>query len=290
MATALAECADCVRPAVAVAWDPLPASVDLVPGSAVLLGAAFSTSLEGGPPEGLGDAAVSHLHAAHADGAAALMRQHQRGWAVQWSGGVEVQGNATVARAANASLYYIRSSVREDWPYSLSPGGLSTDAYHGHRCGTRLTRAGGGLYPSTHPYTHTHTRPFSSRPSFWDCETWMLPAVMAFQPGVARSLLRYREQRVAEAEAKASCAWKQCCVGFASLARLVRHSPRALPAMRYKGALFPWESAFSGVEVTPAHHGNLEAEYEQVRGRRRQRPAPSGEAGVARQGLGRPPL
>lgn len=150
METALAECPACVRPSVAIAWDPVPASVQLSPGSGVLLGAALVTSLEGDAPGSLADAAVTRLHAAHTEGAASLLLQHVSGWAAQWRGGVEVEGNATVARAANASLYYLRSSVREDWPYSLSPGGLSTDAYHGHRCGGRQSV---GLQRATHSTT-----------------------------------------------------------------------------------------------------------------------------------------
>ena len=48
-----------------------------------------------------------------------------------WTSGFEVD-RLDVAIAANVSLYAIMSSVRSDRPYSLSPGGLGSDAYEGH--------------------------------------------------------------------------------------------------------------------------------------------------------------
>lgn len=37
-----------------------------------------------------------------------------------------------MAAATNASYYYILSSVRSDWPYAPTPGGIATDGYNGH--------------------------------------------------------------------------------------------------------------------------------------------------------------
>jgi hypothetical protein len=44
----------------------------------------------------------------------------------------KVAGNLTIASTINASLYYILSATRADWPYGLSPGGIARDAYEGH--------------------------------------------------------------------------------------------------------------------------------------------------------------
>ena len=37
---------------------------------------------------------------------------------------VVTEGDLALARAANAGLYFIRTSIRPDWDYGLSPGGL----------------------------------------------------------------------------------------------------------------------------------------------------------------------
>ncbi len=62
---------------------------------------------------------------------------------------------------------------------------------------------------------------------FWDTESFMLPFFSFTQPDVARNLLAYRFHRLPGARAKAA-------------------------AGGFTGAQFPWESAGSGAEVTPA--------------------------------------
>lgn len=61
---------------------------------------------------------------------------------------------------------------------------------------------------------------------FWDTELWMLPALLVLHPEMARSLVEYRYQRLEAAKRNA-----------------FSHG--------YKGAMFPWESAETGVEETP---------------------------------------
>lgn len=63
---------------------------------------------------------------------------------------------------------------------------------------------------------------------FWDTEIFLLPLHLFTEPGIARQLLRYRYLNLEQARAKAS-----------------RNG--------YEGALFPWESAFSGEEETPEY-------------------------------------
>jgi trehalose/maltose hydrolase-like predicted phosphorylase len=61
---------------------------------------------------------------------------------------------------------------------------------------------------------------------FWDTESWMYPALLVMQPALAKSLVEYRFQRLAAARRNA-----------------FSHG--------YRGAMFPWESAGTGVEETP---------------------------------------
>ena len=61
---------------------------------------------------------------------------------------------------------------------------------------------------------------------FWDSDLWMFPALLVLHPDIARSLVEYRFRRLEAA----------------------RHNAFA---HGYQGAMYPWESADSGVEETP---------------------------------------
>jgi protein-glucosylgalactosylhydroxylysine glucosidase len=61
---------------------------------------------------------------------------------------------------------------------------------------------------------------------FWDADLWMFPALLVLHPEMARSMIEYRYERLDAARKNA-----------------FSHG--------YKGAMFPWESAASGVEETP---------------------------------------
>ena len=61
---------------------------------------------------------------------------------------------------------------------------------------------------------------------FWDTELWMFPAMLVLHPEIAKSMLEYRYQRLEAAKRNA----------FAN---------------GFKGAMYPWESAETGVEETP---------------------------------------
>ena len=59
--------------------------------------------------------------------AESLFSEHTAAWAARWNNGhIEVDGDLGLAQAINSSLYYIRSSTRDDWPYGLSPGAHNT--------------------------------------------------------------------------------------------------------------------------------------------------------------------
>jgi trehalose/maltose hydrolase-like predicted phosphorylase len=61
---------------------------------------------------------------------------------------------------------------------------------------------------------------------FWDTELWMYPAVLLLHPELAKSMIEYRYKRLESARQNAF-------------------------GKGYKGAMFPWESALTGVEETP---------------------------------------
>jgi trehalose/maltose hydrolase-like predicted phosphorylase len=61
---------------------------------------------------------------------------------------------------------------------------------------------------------------------FWDTELWMYPALLVMHPEIARSMVEYRFKRLETAKRNAF-------------------------SKGYKGAMFPWESAETGVEETP---------------------------------------
>jgi trehalose/maltose hydrolase-like predicted phosphorylase len=61
---------------------------------------------------------------------------------------------------------------------------------------------------------------------FWDTELWMFPSILQLQPAIAKSMVEYRFERLEAAKRNAF-------------------------GKGYKGAMFPWESAASGVEETP---------------------------------------
>ncbi len=61
---------------------------------------------------------------------------------------------------------------------------------------------------------------------FWDTELWMFPSLLVLHPEMAKSMMEYRFQRLDAARKNAF-------------------------SKGYKGAMFPWESADTGVEETP---------------------------------------
>jgi trehalose/maltose hydrolase-like predicted phosphorylase len=61
---------------------------------------------------------------------------------------------------------------------------------------------------------------------FWDTDIWMFPAMLVLHPEIAKSMVEYRFERLENARKNA-----------------FSHG--------YKGAMYPWESADSGVEETP---------------------------------------
>ncbi|HXS57015.1 MAG TPA: hypothetical protein VN726_12880 [Hanamia sp.] len=123
-----------------------------------------------------------------------LIQFHNAAWDDLWKSDIIIQGDDASQRDIHAAMYHLYSFVRPGTSYSLSPMGLSGLGYNGH--------------------------------VFWDAELWMYPAILVLHPDMAKSMIEYRYQRLAEAKHNAF-------------------------AHGYKGAMYPWESAATGNEETP---------------------------------------
>jgi trehalose/maltose hydrolase-like predicted phosphorylase len=127
-------------------------------------------------------------------GAQKLKQFHDAAWDSLWKSDIIVKGDDASQRDIHSAMYHLYSFVREGTSYSSSPMGLSGLGYNGH--------------------------------IFWDAEIWMYPALLVLHPEMAKSMIEYRYQRLAEAKHNAF-------------------------AHGFKGAMYPWESAATGNEETP---------------------------------------
>jgi protein-glucosylgalactosylhydroxylysine glucosidase len=123
-----------------------------------------------------------------------LQKKHKEAWSKLWESDVVVEGDMELQKDIHSAIYHLYSFCRENQSYSLSPMGLSGLGYNGH--------------------------------VFWDTELWMYPALLMLQPGMAKSLLEYRFERLEMAKKNAQ-------------------------AHGFNGAMFPWESDDDGQESTP---------------------------------------
>jgi Glycosyl hydrolase family 65 central catalytic domain len=102
-----------------------------------------------------------------------LYDEHRERWHALWqASSIGVEGDAQLAAQINATVYALLLSVRVDWPFSASPGGLATPAYSGH--------------------------------VFWDAETWMQPGLLLLHPSLATMMMRYRFERLGAARRSAA--------------------------------------------------------------------------------------
>ena len=133
-----------------VATSPPTDALTLAPGQSAYLLASVATSLESTDPVRSATAAYRTAFPQ----ASSLFASHAAAWSELWRSGLEVEGGREdVARAVNSSLYYILSSIREDTPYSLSPGGLASDACEPTRSTTSAQHLSHHLSPPPQPNT-----------------------------------------------------------------------------------------------------------------------------------------
>lgn len=128
--------------AVAFVFDPVPAAVTFTASrpSAHFLFVGCSSLESAAVAKSPLDAALAVYKQHAATPPPELVRSHMKAWAAVMDPGIEIHGNLTTATAVNSTLYYILSSVRPDFPFGMSPGGIAVDAYHGHTFWVRRTR------------------------------------------------------------------------------------------------------------------------------------------------------
>ena len=114
------------------------------------------TSVETAVGDLPGAAGAEYAAAAGAAAGGTLREEHVAEWAATvWPAGFETD-RADLALAVNTSLYAILSSVRNDRPFGLSPGGL-TAGYNGHSfwdCETCVARWVAAPCPACPPHQH----------------------------------------------------------------------------------------------------------------------------------------
>lgn len=128
------------------------------------------------------------------EGRERLINFHTKAWEELWKSDIQVEGDPLSQQDIHSMIYHLYSFTREGTALSPSPMGLSGLGYNGH--------------------------------VFWDTELWMYPAVLLLHPGIAKSMVEYRFQRLEAAKRNAF-------------------------SKGYRGAMYPWESAETGVEETP---------------------------------------
>ncbi|SFJ42618.1 Trehalose and maltose hydrolase (possible phosphorylase) [Amycolatopsis sacchari] len=131
----------------------------------------ISTSNDPGAPA---DVARATVDGAVATGWQRLVGAHTAQWAALWQRHITVEGLPAVQTAVNSSFYLLYSSLREGVNFSIPPAGLSSDNYAGV--------------------------------IFWDADTWMFPSLLVLHPELARSIVRFRYDTLAAAEANARSA------------------------------------------------------------------------------------
>ena len=133
------------------------------------------------------------VYAVH-EGRERLVQSHERLWDELWRSDIRIEGDDDAQRLVRFALFNLYSSCRAGSRLSIPPMGLSSQGYNGH--------------------------------IFWDTELWMYPPMLLLQPGLAKSMLDYRMDRIGPARRKAM-------------------------AYGYRGAMYPWESDDTGEEATP---------------------------------------
>ena len=160
----------------------------------------ISTSNDPGTPAAI---AASTVHAAARAGWAALLAAHHTAWEELWAHDVTAPTAYKLQTSIHSAFYLLYSSIRAGLEWSIPPAGLTSDNY-------------AGLI-------------------FWDADTWMYPTLLAFEPETAKSVVDFRYDTKAAAEANAkgagfrggSWAWDNgptgTCGGYAACAYYEDH-------------------------------------------------------------------
>ena len=152
---------------------------------------AVYSSLDSQSPASQAQALARQAEAAGFD---QVLQEHEVAWQKLWTTDILIRGDVEAQRAVHAAMYYLFSELRAGSDASIPAMALPSRAYLGR--------------------------------IWWDADTWVFPAVLALHPELARSIIDYREKRLAAAEQNAR-------------------------ERGYRGALYPMESAHSGEEAAP---------------------------------------
>lgn len=128
----------------------------------------ISTSNDAGTPA---QEASTTVDQAQATGWNPLISAHKAQWARLWDRRITIKGQPSAQTAVNSSFYLLYSSLRAGVNFSIPPAGLSSDNYAGE--------------------------------IFWDADTWMFPSLLALHPELAKSIVTFRHDTIAAAEANA---------------------------------------------------------------------------------------
>ena len=99
-----------------------------------------------------------------------LRRRHEEAWAELWESRIEVN-HPRLQQLLNVAFFHLYGSLRNDGDWSHAPCGLTDNGWDGL--------------------------------VFWDTDTWTLPVLSLFQPGMAQSCARYRHRTLEGALANA---------------------------------------------------------------------------------------
>jgi protein-glucosylgalactosylhydroxylysine glucosidase len=130
---------------------------------------------------------------AREEGLDSLLAKHQSAWHGLWESDIQVDGDPEIQRVIHSDLFYLYENSTVNTSWAMGGCGLSPN-YWGH--------------------------------SFWDSDSWDMPALLLLHPERAKSLVRFRYRTLAAAETRAK-------------------------AYGYHGAMYPWESdPQKGIEST----------------------------------------
>lgn len=98
------------------------------------------------------------------EGFESVRAKNRAAWADIWESRITIEGDDIMQETADASFFYMMSSVHRSAPVSIGPFALSSDGYYGH--------------------------------AFWDTESFMFMVPLLINPESAEALLDYRYKRL----------------------------------------------------------------------------------------------
>ncbi len=156
---------------------------------------AFAADRGQPDPDRLAATARKRADESHHLGFDALLARHEAAWADRWQPvTVELPADPELQIALRFAQFHLLSNAPEDHDAAVGARGLTGPAYRGH--------------------------------VFWDTDVFVVPALAAMAPPLARAALQYRAHRLDAARQRATAEGRA-------------------------GARFPWESAHDGLEAAP---------------------------------------